>query len=232
MIVKNESHIILRCLESVRPLIDYVLIEDTGSTDGTQALIRDWLDRVGLPGEVYEEPWRDFAYNRSHALARLRENKDIDYALMIDADDQLIVDADFDVVAFKKSLSKDQYDVEMRQGGVRYRNPQICSNRREFRYRSVLHEFLQSPPGDVSTGAATGFHIISGREGARSQDPNKYRKDAQVLEQALRSEEDAFLRSRYIFYLAQSYRDAGEREKALENYLKRAELGSGPKKFL
>jgi glycosyltransferase involved in cell wall biosynthesis len=225
MIVKNESHVILRCLESVRSLVDYVLVEDTGSTDGTQALIRDWLDRVGLPGEVYDAPWQDFAYNRSHVLARLRENKDIDYALMIDADDQLIVDADFDVVAFKKNLSKDQYDVEMRQGGVRYRNPQICSNRREFRYRSVLHEFLQSPPGDVSTGAATGFHIISGREGARSQDPNKYRKDAQVLEQALRSEEDAFLRSRYIFYLAQSYRDAGEREKALENYLKRAEIG-------
>ena len=226
MIVKNESHIIMRCLESVRPLIDYVLIEDTGSTDGTQALIRDWLDRVGLPGEVYEEPWRDFAYNRSHALASLREHKDLDYALMIDADDQLIVDADFDVVAFKKSLSKDQYDVEMRQAGVRYRNPQICSNRREFRYRSVLHEFLQSPPGDVSTGAAAGIHIISGREGARSQDPNKYRKDVEVLEQALRSEQDAFLRSRYIFYLAQSYRDAGENEKALENYLKRAELGS------
>jgi glycosyltransferase involved in cell wall biosynthesis len=121
MIVKNESKVILRCLESVRPIVDYILIEDTGSTDGTQAIIREWLERVGLPGEVYDEPWRDFAYNRSHALAKLRENKDIDYALMIDADDQFIVDAGFDVIAFKESLLKELYNVEMRSGAVSYR---------------------------------------------------------------------------------------------------------------
>src|SRR5271168_4484452 len=86
MIVKNESKVILRCLESVRPLVDYVLIEDTGSTDGTQTMIREWLAQAGLPGEVYGEPWRDFAYNRSHALARLRENIGVDYALISDAD--------------------------------------------------------------------------------------------------------------------------------------------------
>ena len=43
MIVKNEAHVILRCLDSVRPLVDYVLIEDTGSTDGTQQIVMDWL---------------------------------------------------------------------------------------------------------------------------------------------------------------------------------------------
>ena len=81
MIVKNESKLILRCLESVRPIVDYVLVEDTGSTDGTQEIIREWLTRVGLPGEVYEEPWQDFAYNRSHALSRLRQVDWVDYAL-------------------------------------------------------------------------------------------------------------------------------------------------------
>ena len=44
----------------------------------------------------------------------------------------------------------------------------------------------------------------------------KYRKDAAVLEKALQTEKDKFLRSRYTFYLARSYRDAGEKEKALE----------------
>ena len=177
MIVKNESHVILRCLESVRPLVDYVLIEDTGSTDGTQAIIREWLDRVGLPGEVYDEPWQDFAYNRSHALARLRENKGVDYAFMIDADDQLVVEAGFDAAAFKQSLSQDLYKVPLRQGLVHYQVNQICSNKVEFRYRGVLHEFIEGPEG-FSSGTAAGFYILSGREGARSQDPDKYRKDA------------------------------------------------------
>jgi hypothetical protein len=70
MIVKYDSNVVLRCLESVRPIVDYVLIEDTGSTDGTQTIIRDWLSRVGLSGKVYDQPWQDFGYNRSHALAR------------------------------------------------------------------------------------------------------------------------------------------------------------------
>ena len=180
--------------------------------------------RVGLPGEVYDEPWRDFAYNRSHALARLRENKGIDYALIIDADDQLVVEAGFDVAVFKGSLSQDLYYVPLRHGLVQYHVQRLCSNKLDFRYRGVLHEFIEGPQ-NISSGSASGFYILSGREGARSQDPDKYHKDAALLEKALQTEKDKFLRSRYTFYLARSYRDAGEKEKALANYLKRAALG-------
>lgn len=225
MIVKNESKVILRSLESVRPIVDYVLIEDTGSADGTQTIIREWLGRVGLSGEVYDEPWQDFAHNRSQALARLREQKDMDYALILDADDVMVFQDGFDAAAFKKNLSQDIYDVELRNGPVRYRRAQICSNRREFGYRGVLHEFLQGPPGPISRGTTTGFYISSTREGARSQDPAKYRKDAALLEKALQTEQDPFLRSRYTFYLARSYQDAGKKEQALEAFLKRAALG-------
>src|SRR5690242_484513 len=85
MIVKDEAAVIERCLDSVRPLIDYALIEDTGSTDGTQEIVRAYLRRHGIAGEVIEEPWRDFAYNRTHVMARLRDRVSIDYALIMDA---------------------------------------------------------------------------------------------------------------------------------------------------
>jgi FkbM family methyltransferase len=225
MIVKNESQLILRCLESVRPIVDYVLIEDTGSTDDTQAIIRDWLSSVGLSGQVYDEPWRDFAYNRSHVLAKLRKNQNVDYALMLDADDHIVIDANFDIASFKNNLSHHLYDVELRSGPARYLRPQICSNRLEFRYRGVLHEFLQEPRARVTRGKTTGFYIVSTREGARSQDPEKYRKDAALLEKALQTEMDEFLRSRYTFYLARSYENAGEKELALKAFLRRATLG-------
>jgi hypothetical protein len=225
MIVKNETAVILRCLESVRPLVDYVLIEDTGSTDGTQTMIREWLDRVQLPGKVVDEPWRDFAYNRSHALALLREQPEIDYALVIDADDQLVFDDGFDASAFKAGMTADLCDVEIHHGSIKHHRAQICRNRMNFCYRGVLHEYMVVPEGLDSRATAVGFHILIGHGGARSQDPAKFTRDVVLLERVLETEQDPFSISRYTFYLAQSYRDCGQKEKALKNYLRRGELG-------
>lgn len=225
MIVKNEAKVILRCLASVLPLIDYVLVVDTGSEDGTQDLIRDYLADHKLRGTVIDEPWRNFAYNRTFALERLRELEPVDYAMIIDADDILIPDRNFDAAAFKTQMDDDLFDVELTQGGISYHRPQICRNRLPFCFKGVLHEYLEFPPGPITRQTARGFRVVSGREGARSQNPRKYQEDATVLENALRTETDPFLVSRYTFYLAQSYKDCGERQKALEHYLKRAEQG-------
>ena len=225
MIVKNESKVITRCLDSVRPLVDYVMIEDTGSTDGTQQLITGWLERAAMPGMVIEEPWRDFAYNRSHVLVKLRELEQIDYALIIDADDLLVLPKDFDPAAFKASMRDDLYDVQIRHGGSRFYRPQICANKLPFCFKAVLHEYLEAPAGPLSRRSAEGFYIETGRGGARNENPTKYQDDAAMLAKALLTETEPFLISRYTFYVAQSYRDCGEREKALAYYLKRADLG-------
>jgi len=225
LIVKNETRVIERCLDSILGFADYVLVEDTGSTDGTQALIRDWLKRNAMPGEVIEEPWRDFAYNRSHVMAQLRQVAHVDYAFFMDADDRFAPDAGFDARVFKADMRHDLYDVEIRHGGSRFFRPQLCSNRIPFVFKSILHEYLEVPPGPLSRDNAQGFHVQTGEGGVRSSNPRKFQDDAAALEKALLTETDPFLISRYTFYLAQSYRDAGEREQALANYLKRAELG-------
>ena len=89
MIVRDEAHVIARCIDSVRPLIDAWCIVDTGSTDGTQELVSSLLD--DLPGELHEIPWQDFAFNRSRALELARPLGD--YSLMIDADVVCVFDA-------------------------------------------------------------------------------------------------------------------------------------------
>ena len=73
MIVKNESKIIERCLNSVKPLIDYVCIVDTGSTDDTIDVINNWMKSNDIEGKVIFEPWKNFAYNRSFAMEKIRE---------------------------------------------------------------------------------------------------------------------------------------------------------------
>ena len=71
--------------ESVTPLIDSWVIVDTGSTDGTQKIIREYLKDI--PGNLYERPWVNFSHNRNEAL-ELAKGK-ADYILFMDADDKL-----------------------------------------------------------------------------------------------------------------------------------------------
>ncbi len=225
MIVKDEAAVIERSLNSIRPIIDFVLVEDTGSTDGTQDIIRKWLRDHGVPGVVIEQPWVDFGFNRSHVLEALRDMQpEIDYAFIMDADDVAVIVDQTALAAFKGAMDLDSYTVEMRGGGLSYGRPLICSNRRPFRFRGVLHEYLESPENSRQ-GYAAGFHILSNREGARSRNPNKYKDDADVFARAIATETDPSLIARYTFYLAQSLRDAGDAEPALQAYLERAELG-------
>src|SRR6185436_6221997 len=66
MIVKDEATRINAVLASYRPYIDAWTILDTGSTDGTQDLVKRALE--GIPGRLFEEPFVDFAASRNRAL--------------------------------------------------------------------------------------------------------------------------------------------------------------------
>jgi glycosyltransferase involved in cell wall biosynthesis len=213
MIVKNEAHVIARCLASVRPLITAWTVVDTGSTDGTQGLVREAL--LGLPGELHQRPWRDFATNRNEAL-ELAEAQ-ADYLLVIDADDTLAVPARFAL----PTLTADCYQLRVDDAGTSYLRAHLFRARAGFRYVGVLHEVLLGPAGH-SIARLEEVRYLRTNEGARSADPDKFKKDAAVLEAALRTAPD---NARYAFYLAQSWRDAGELEKAVDSYAKRAAMG-------
>jgi len=184
MIVKNEMHVMRRCLESVLPILDYVLVVDTGSDDGTQAVVRHILATHNIPGEVIEEPWRDFAFNRTFALRKLQERTDIDYGLMIDADQVVLYDPDFSVQQFKAGLTCDLYDIKLNTGPIEYFVPHLTSNRMNVLYKGVLHEYREVPDG-CSRGTVSGLLIKECHDSARSRNPQKFQHDAAVLEKVL-----------------------------------------------
>ena len=222
MIVKDEARVITRALNSVRPLIDFALICDTGSTDGTQEIVRDWLRRNEVSGTVIEEPWQNFGYNRSFVLAKLHDI-DVDYAFSLDADETITITED--VEAIKQRLTTDCYHVPIRLGSTAYALPRITSNRLPFYYRGPAHEWPDCKT-KFSKDNLAGLLITEVGGGAREKDPNTYRHDAKLLEQELtRTDLDPLELTRYTFYLAQSYRDCGELQLALESYQNRIALG-------
>ena len=225
MIVKNESKIIERCLNSVKPLIDYVCITDTGSTDDTIKIINNWCENNNIAGEVICENWINFAYNRSVALETIRKIKDIDYAFMIDADEILTYDDGIDFKKIKESLTCDLYNITCRLGNIEYARTSITKNNMPYYYKGVLHEFLECNEPIKTRDTIKGVFNIPLQDSARNQNIEKYQHDSALLEEALKTEIDPFLISRYTFYLAQSYRDSLEKEKAIYWYNKRSKLG-------
>jgi len=224
MIARNEAHVITRCLDSARPLIDFLVVVDTGSSDGTPEVVRRYLEEKSLPGEVLHEPWRDFAYNRNVAVRRLREHAEIDYAMMLDADQILVYDADFTPERFKKKLRHDIYELPLVNGPKAVMVPGLARNSLDIFFKSELHEYPVLPPGG-DRRPARGLRIVEMHDGGRSRNPNKYREDAAVLEKLLQQERDPHQIARHTFFLAESYRQCGEDEKALRLYLERTKLG-------
>lgn len=215
MIVKNESAIITRCLDSVRDLIDYWVISDTGSSDGTQQIIRDYFEQHQIDGLLLEHEWQDFAHNRNQALNHARDKAD--YILLMDADDYLVTTAGFQF----DHLTADCYRLKLIHGNLNYFNTKLIRADLPWYWEGVLHEYLECDTPHSQENWQDGCHIASPREGARSRNPNKYQDDAKVLAKALEKEPH---NARYRFYLAQSYRDYGNYKDAIKHYQKRSSM--------
>ena len=213
MIVKNESHIIIKTLEMLTSKIkfNYWVISDTGSTDNTCDLILNFFANKKIEGELTRDKWIDFGYNRSLALKNAYNKTD--YLLVFDADD--------DIQGNLILPDKPTYDLYEFKFGLEfsYYRGLFVNNRKVWMYKGVLHEFICSIDNCTKTQLDGEYYIISGRTGDRSKDKDKYLKDAKILEKAYETETDNLLKTRYAFYCAQSYKDYKAKEDAIKWYL-------------
>lgn len=243
-IVKNEANVIKRCMESMVDNIDYWVVVDTGSTDGTQNIIRSFMKEHNIPGELFERPWKNFGHNRSEAV-ELAENK-ADYLLFCDADMALnVLDPNW-----KTHLEAPAYMVNQRTTtGLVYGNKRLINAHLEgdlrFRYWGATHEYCDSiEPNSHANPLLESIEMRDFGDGGSKSD--KYERDIDLLTQQLRdlkaltpNKPDEFeeawrcgllrhspmLQKRSTFYLAQSWRDSDEPELALATYEKRAKQG-------
>ena len=232
MIVKDESHIIKECLESILPFIDRYDITDTGSTDGTPDLIKEFMDEYGVPGEVYLSDWKGFGKSRTESLENCHGKST--YAWVIDADDKIDGDFKYPVV-----MDQDSYSLRLGRPDFSWYRNQIFRNDnpdRMWEYTGVLHEYAQLKdvhPSETKVSKLDGsnYYVLARTLGARNVgiDPvEKYSRDADVLYSALTNEEDPNYEPtnvRYQFYLAQSYFDSQQWDNAAEAYQKRIDMG-------
>jgi glycosyltransferase involved in cell wall biosynthesis len=134
VIARDEEAVIGRCLESVQPAADQIVVVDTGSTDRTVEIAEGYGATIG------HFTWcDDFAAARNLSL----ELATGDWILWLDADDYLLP-ADLQKVTKAKALSVDQafYFTLINEGDdrSRFRQVKMFPNRPEIRFERPVHE--------------------------------------------------------------------------------------------
>jgi len=220
MIVKNETKVLPRLFHSLKDYIDYYVIVDTGSTDDTIALIKREMDAYGIPGEVHERPWVNFGKNRQQALELALTADKADWLLFIDADEELGVS---DPKFYEKLEPGMSYMVEKHHSGLRYAVPHLLNVRTsKVRWEGPVHNHLIVTEGthrrELRKDVWIVYHSFEGAKSHGVTPEEKYLRDAQLLEEYLKERPGD---PRTLFYVGQSYRDAGHLEKALEAYKQR-----------
>ena len=217
MIVRNEEARIERALKSALPLINSYVITDTGSTDDTVEKIKAFFDAHNIPGIVGYAPFEDWSQARNSNLnfARLTApGWGASYLLLMDADMELVVKDR----AWAERLTGQSYDMYQVAGHLEYQNRRIVNVTSTGEYRGVTHEFLNIESAGCVTMAEAYF--VDHADGANR--PEKFKRDIKLLKGGLRAEPN---NSRYFFYLAQSYRDAGQLDNAIKWYKRRVDAG-------
>jgi glycosyltransferase involved in cell wall biosynthesis len=209
-ICKDESHVIGKMLESCKTITDLIVVNDTGSTDGTQDIIRKFGEDNNIPTYVFERPFDDFEKSRNHAIQKLKDvvaelgwdaNKVHGY--WFDCDETLVIDPKFN----KDQFVNDLYMINTFIGQMKYTRNTFFRVSKPFRWYGPIHEFIVCDDQNITSGLAENIFVDVKMTGASWQGdiPTKYKNHAFVLEKYIDANRQD---PRWIFYTAQSYHDS------------------------
>lgn len=237
MMCYNEENFIVKALESVVKYISYWIILDSHSTDATEHEARTFMGGTGIPGMFlqYDQPFRaDAKRTAAMHLAKVAAGDKCDYMLMIDADNTIEIvpvnegEPDLEPVYIDLfiGLTADAYYITKRSGAVDYPVLQLFSMQREWRFVGIIHESPTTADGTPFTMQQLPGLVVHEpvkTEGPRARTPRHYYDHALTLEREMfdNPELTGDLLNRYIFYAANSWRDAGFIDRAIDCYTSR-----------
>lgn len=208
-IMKNESHVARRMLDSIKGFVDGICVVDTGSTDDSIKIVEEWGKENGVETYVFERAFDNFENCRNHSFEKAREmflGKDNNtyYNFWLDFDEELIIDPTFN----KNKLDKDLYMFNTYIKQMKYTRNEMVRLDKGFRFYGPIHEYIIPPENEKTTSAVMeGLHVNVSMDGASWKEnvANKYISHSHVLEKYIANDRKD---PRWIFYTAQSYHDS------------------------
>jgi len=217
MIVRDEEKNIARCIESVRGLVDEIVVVDTGSKDNTVAVARQYGARV------YRYRWDgSFANARNYAMQKARS----DWLLLLDADEELDRSAWEPLRRFIETTDKDGAHLRVRNYTGTYSPDRynlhnamrLVRNNGKYAFSGAIHEQL-TRDGSMNLGGR--FAVLDlvvhhyGYLEEAVREKNKRARNKPLLEKMLEEKpDDPFT----LFNMGNEYLSSGKHLEALEYY--------------
>lgn len=249
-IVKNESPVIRRCIDSISNIATSYLICDTGSTDGTPEIIESYMKEKGISGEVIHHPWKNYSDARSYLYDQAytyKKAQDAEYLIWHDADEVLLTDTknlnsqstqkNIDILSYPTKEDADKfYNWLINQpisicylmtvyGNMRYKRANINKNNQLYVWKSPKHEYIEGTKDNRSI-IYDNIIVYPRAEGNAAKDPDRQKKDVNLFIDYINENGGPEKCPREVFYLAQEYQNFNK-EKAIEYYKLRITLDGG-----
>lgn len=217
-IMKNESHVAERMLNSILPIVDAICVIDTGSEDNSIEVVENWGKKNNIKTLVYKRPFDNFENSRNYSIKKAKENfKDNKeeewYGFWLDFDEEMIISSDFN----KSIMNKDIYMLNTIIGTTEYTRNEVFKLSEPFEFYGPVHEYLiHKGSKNPTNGLLDGLKVNVNSDGASWKEdlPSKYKKHAFTLENYIDNDRTD---PRWIFYTAQSWHDSSLTENREED---------------
>ncbi|MFZ5969479.1 MAG: tetratricopeptide repeat-containing glycosyltransferase family 2 protein [Bacillota bacterium] len=216
MIVRNEEKVLARCLDSVKGIVDEIIIVDTGSEDRTKEIAKQYTDKI------YDFEWiDDFAAARNFAFSKASK----EYILWLDADDIFLDEDQRKLLELKETLDPSVDSVIMHyylvfdgKGNATssLRRNRLVKRSRNFRWEGAVHECL------VVGGVIFNSDIAVAHKKVRGDTLNR---NIEMYERRL-ARGDEFS-PRDLYYYSNELFDHQRYQEAAEQYTKFLDSGKG-----
>lgn len=229
IMVKNEKKRLHVTLESIKKIADSLVIYDTGSTDNTIQICKDFCEKNNIPLRLKEGIFENFEVSRNISLDFADSFKDIDYLLLLDTNDELKGGDGLRKIAeqLKDHESSGFYLCQQWWSGSlnKYYNIRFIKAHKEWRYKGCVHEYIETTPENKKAQIVKidvpEIFLYQDRTQDDDKSGNRYHKDKELL---LKEYEKNPKEPRTVFYLAQTFNCLKEFEDSYKYYKERTEL--------
>jgi glycosyltransferase involved in cell wall biosynthesis len=234
VMVKNEEKNILKTLRSAincYSIINRCIILDTGSTDTTIKIIKDFLDSISFKYKIFSSDFIDFSTSKNFMLQCAFETfPESQYLLVMDANDELVKSEDEEKAnSFYEifNSSNDVYCIKVRvlnDGcvGNNYVMPKfpLFKNNNSFKFTNIVHEQIvldgKNPSFNFSNNSDDNLPFYIKNDRTYDDSTERQYRDIEVIEKYLeKNPEDKFM----SYQLAQTYYNLYNYQKAYESAL-------------